>query len=158
MKKKRKSKNIYDAAITPDNIYDMWCIIKKTCKNKGALYRFSLNLNTNIDYICYLLKTRHYQPSPYKTFLIFEPKPRLVMSQNIQDKIINHFVTNYYLIPYIESKLIDENVATRKEKGSSYAMKLLKKYFNRLLLQNKNQKIYCLKIDISKYFYTILID
>ena len=34
MKKRRKSNNIYDEAITIDNLYKMWNIIRRTCKNK----------------------------------------------------------------------------------------------------------------------------
>lgn len=155
MKKKRKSKNIYDEAITIEHIYSMWKIIKKTCKNRRKVYYFSLNLNTNLMNIYKSLKNKKYKPGKYRTFMIFEPKPRLVMSQSVYDKIVNHFVTNYYLIPFLESSLIDSNVATRKEKGLSYAMSLLKKYFNKLLINNKDTEIYCLKIDISKYFYSI---
>ena len=77
------------------------------------------------------------------------------MSQSITDKIVNHFVANYYLIPYMENSLIDANVATRVEKGSGYAMKLIKQYYNKILINEKGKEIYCLKIDISKYFYTI---
>ena len=155
MKNLRKKQIRYDDVITCENIYNMWQIIKKTCKNRKAIFYFSLNLNTNINYIYYVLKNRIYKPSCYRTFMIFEPKPRLVMSQTIIDKIINHFVANYYLIPILEKSLIDTNVATRKAKGSSYAMTKLKSYFNKLLISYPNQEIYCLKIDISKYFYTI---
>ena len=77
------------------------------------------------------------------------------MSQTVFDKIINHFVANYYLIPYLENKLIDSNVATRKNKGGKYAMELIKKYFNKLLINNPGKEIFCLKVDVSKYFYTI---
>lgn len=155
MKKTKLSSGIYDEAVKIENIYNMWQIIKKTCKNKKALFYFSLNLNTNINYIYSLLKNRNYKPSKYHAFLIFEPKPRLVMSQSIHDKIVNHFVANYFLIPCLEKSLISTNVATRKKMGSSYAMKLLKSYFNKILINNKNSEIYCLKIDISKYFYSI---
>jgi len=155
MKKRRKNKEIYDKYITIENLYNMWNIIKKTCKNKKEIYYFSLNLNTNLNNIYLALKNKTYVPSRYKTFMIFEPKPRLVMSQTVTDKIVNHFVTNYYLIPYLENKLIDSNIATRKGKGSNYAMILLKKYFNKLLINYPNQEVYCLKVDISKYFYSI---
>ena len=155
MKSLRKTKKIYDDAITYENIYKVWNTIKKTCKNKRAVFYFSLNLNTNLDYIHYMLKNKKYLPSKYRTFMIFEPKARLVMSQTIYDKIVNHFVANFYLIPYLEKSLIDSNVATRKEKGSKYAMELLKKYYNKLLINNKDKEIYCLKVDISKYFYSI---
>lgn len=155
MKKKKRSKKIYDDVITYENIYSMWKIIKRTCKNRREVFMFSLNLNTNIYYIYHLLKNKIYKPSQYRTFMIFEPKPRLVMSQSITDKIVNHFVANYYLIPYMENSLIDANVATRVGKGSGYAMKLIKKYYNKILINEKDKEVYCLKIDISKYFYTI---
>lgn len=128
MKKKRKSKNIYDKYIALENLYNMWSIIRRICKNKMEVYYFSLNLNTNIMNIYNMLKNKTYKPSRYKTFMIFEPKPRLVMSQTVTDKLVNHFVANYYLIPFLDHSLIDANVATRKYKGSSYAMNLLIKY------------------------------
>ena len=155
MKNLRKNNIKYDDPITHENILYMWKIIKKTCKNKKAIFHFSLNLNTNINYIYYVLKNKCYQPSQYRAFMIFEPKARLVMSQTIIDKIINHFVANFYLIPILENSLIDTNVATRKGKGSSYAMNKLKIYFNKLLIHSPEKEIYCLKLDISKYFYTI---
>ncbi len=155
MKKKINTNNIYDKYITMDNLYKMWDIIKSTCKNKKEVYKFSLNLNTNIYNIYVSLKNKTYVPDKYMTFMIFEPKPRLVMSQSIKDKIVNHFVANYYLIPYLESSLIDSNVATRKGKGSSYGNYLLQKYFNKLLINNRDCEIYCLKMDVSKYFYSI---
>lgn len=155
MKKKNNTSNIYDKYITMENLYKMWDIIKSTCKNKKEVYKFSLNLNTNIYNIYVSLKNKTYVPDKYMTFMIFEPKPRLVMSQSIKDKIVNHFITNYYLIPYLESSLIDSNVATRKGKGSSYGNDLLQKYFNKLLINNRNCEIYCLKMDVSKYFYSI---
>ena len=155
MKNLRKNKINYEDPITHENIFYMWKIIRKTCKNKKAVFHFSLNVSTNINYIYYVLKNKCYTPSKYRAFMIFEPKPRLVMSQTITDKIINHFVANFYLIPLLEKSLIDTNVATRKGKGSSYAMQELKSYFNKLLIQNSEKEIYCLKIDISKYFYTI---
>lgn len=155
MKKKRKSNNIYERYITLENLYKMWFIIKKTCKNKKDVYYFSLNLNTNLNNIYNALKNKTYIPSKYKIFIVYEPKPRVVMSQTIADKLVNHFIANYYLMPYLESSLIDSNVATRTNKGGKYAMDLLKKYFNKILINNPNEEIYCLKIDVSKYFYSI---
>lgn len=155
MKKVRKSKDIYDKYLTMNNLYKMWDIVKKTCKNKREVFYFSLNLNCNLMDIYNDLRNRKYIPGKYRPFMIFEPKARLVMSQSIRDKIVNHFVTNYYLIPYLENSLINENVATRKGRGSSYAMNLLKSYFNKFMINNRDMEVYVLKIDISKYFYTI---
>ena len=56
MKKVKKIKNIYDENITIENLFYMWSIIKKTCKNKKEIYYFSLNLNTNLYNIYKKLK------------------------------------------------------------------------------------------------------
>ena len=146
--------NYYDV-INFDNIENMWNIVKRTCKNKSAVMRYSINTNTN-NYLLYKqLLNKSYKPYKYNCFLIFEPKPRLVMSQTIQDKIVNHFVANYYLINNLENKLIDSNIATRKNKGSSYGDKLIRDYVNTIRQKEPDKDIYVLKIDISKYFYNI---
>ena len=74
------------------------------------------------------------------------------MSLNIKDKIINHYVTRYILIPKLEKYLDIRNTATRKNMGYNYAIKLLKKYIE---INKKYDKFYILRIDISKYFYSI---
>lgn len=155
MKKKRKTKHIYDKYITMDNLYATWNIVRRTCKNKEAVYEFSLNLNCNLMNIYHELKNKTYIPNRYKCFMIFYPKPRLVMSQSIRDKIVNHFIANYYLIPYLEDSLIYQNVATRKNKGTGCATKLIKSYINHIIVKDKPKEIFVLKIDISKYFYNI---
>ena len=145
----------YEDNITYDNVEKAWKIVRSSCKNKKAIFRYSVNRSTNNYSIYRILKEKRYKPLPFKLFMIFEPKPRLVMSQTPTDKIINHFVTNYYLLPYLEKTLIDQNIATRKNKGSEYGNKLVKDYINKIRINNKNQEIFCLKLDISKYFYNI---
>lgn len=151
---KKKVNNIYYKHLSYANLLDCYNIIKKTCKNKKAINRFELNLNTNIYNIYNALYNKTYKPYKFTIFMIFEPKPRIVMSQCIRDKIVNHFVSKYYLLPYLENKLIDANVATRKNMGTSYAKKLMIKYINNIRMNSKDD-IYVLKLDISKYFYNI---
>ena len=150
-----KNNDIYYKAITYENVIATWDIVRKTCKNKKAIFRYHLNKNS-LNYKIYLiLLNKLYKPLPFRLFLIFEPKPRLVMSQSVGDKIVNHFIVNHYLLPYLEKKLIDSNVATRRGKGSKYADKLINDYINKIRINNPKAEIYALKIDITKYFYTI---
>ena len=151
--RKKLSKNIYYDNITYENMLKIWYIVRKTCNSRENIFYYSFNINTNLITICNKLYNKEYIPSKFKTFLIFEPKPRLIMNQTITDKIVNHFIVNHYLIPYLEKSLIDENIATRKNKGGSYGIKLLKEYFNKILINHK--EVYCLKLDVSKYFYNI---
>ena len=75
------------------------------------------------------------------------------MSQEIEDKIVNHLVAKYFLIDVFDKTLQDRNCATRKEKGTHYALRLFKKDYN--YFKNKYGKFYILKMDISKYFYNL---
>ena len=93
-------------------------IVSKKTKNKRKVLTFDNYYMQNIFYIKYLLSHECYTPNKYNIFLIKEPKVRLIMSQTIQDKVINHLVSNYILRPIIEPILIDTNVATRKKKGT----------------------------------------
>ena len=58
----------------------------------------------------------------------------------------------YLLFSILESSLIDSNVAVRVNKGTSYGIKLVKKYINCY------KDYYVLKCDIKKYFYSIKHD
>ena len=120
---KALNNDIYYKPITYENVISTWDIVRRTCKNKRAIFRYHVNKNSMNYNIYQILLNGLYKPLPFRLFLIFVPKARLVMSQTVGDKIVNHFVANYYLLPYLENKLIDSNVATRKGKGSKYADK-----------------------------------
>ena len=151
----RKTRRIYDAAIEYEKVYAAWNTVLHTCKNKRGLYKFVLFGQARIAKIVEELRARKYWPNKYRCFMVFEPKPRLVMSQSIKDKIVNHFVAREYLIPLLERTLVDANVATRKGKGSAYAHKMVRKYIAQMMAEKPGKKIYALKMDVSKYFYTI---
>lgn len=146
-------KNVYNEMLKFDKAELMFHKIKRNCKNKQAVYNFSLYLNENIYRILELLYKREYKFSKYRIFMIRDPKFRIIMSENIPDKLVNHMVSKYILLPCLESKLIDTNVATRIDKGSGYAFDKFCDYVNKLKYENK--EIYVLKIDIKKYFYNI---
>lgn len=55
-------------------------------------------------------------------------------------------------MPKLEKYLDYRNVATRKNMVSDYAIRLAKKYLETM---KKNDEFYVLKLDISKYFYSI---
>lgn len=126
--------------------------ISKNVKNKQKLFTFERNKMQNIKSIISILETGIYDGGIYNIFLIREPKHRIVMSLNIKDKLINHYVSRYVLEKRLTKYLDDRNIATRKNMGTDYGIKLVKKY---LELNKKYDKFYILKLDISKYFYSI---
>ena len=99
-----------------------------------------------------VLEDSLYDGGKHNIFLVFEPKIRVIMAQGIYDKIINHYITRYILMPKLEKYLENRNCATRKGMGTSSAIKLLKKDIESF---KKYKNFYFLKLDISKYFYRL---
>ena len=132
-----------------DNIYQD---IKSNIKNKRRIYDFERYKLEYLQIASDSLNNGNYNGGTYNIFIIYEPKLRVIMSQKIIDKIINHYITRTILIPKMDKYLLDENTATRKGKGYSYAINLLKtgiEYYKRYPV------FYFLKMDIKKYFYNI---
>ena len=136
----KKSKIKYEDILSYDIILDNYEIIRKNTQHKDKIVKFDLFKLSNVHDIYKCLKNRNYVHSKYNIFLVSEPKYRIVMSENIKDKVINHIISNQILKSAIYPKLIDQNVATRLGLGTNAAIKLCKKYF--LRIQNKYEKFY----------------
>ncbi len=148
---KRKS-NLYESMLYFGCVDKIFNKIKNNYKNKKNLYRFVRFKNCYFVNILDRLRDNCYKFGEYGIFLIKDPKYRIIMSENIPDKIVNHMVSKYILLPSIDKCLIDTNVATRIGRGSGYAFEYFRKYVQRI---GCDREIYVLKVDISKYFYNI---
>lgn len=132
------------------NIYEKE--VRKNTKNKRKVYCFERFKMTNLTNLYDSLVLNQYRFMRYNIFLVRSPKYRVVMSLNIGDKIINHYITRFILIPKLEKYLDMRNVATRKDMGRDYGIMLVKKYLEHF---KRKENCYVLKMDISKYFYSI---
>ena len=150
----KRVNNIYNDITDIDVIMDMYDkVIHKNMKNKRKLEYFDNYYCENLKAIKEELMTKQYEPKKYNIFLIREPKYRIIMGQNVPDKIVNHLVAKYFLVPYFEKDFITTNVATRKGMGTHYGLKLFKQYYNNMKINY--DKFYVLKFDIKKYFYSL---
>ena len=114
----------YQAVITSDHIEVAYKIIRKNTKHREKLFRYEMFYLSNIIQIKWLLEMKKYKHEPYNIFLIQEPKYRIIMSEQLKDKIINHLISNYVLSPLIDPLLVSSNVATRKNKGTKSGIRL----------------------------------
>lgn len=137
-------------------VYDLLQIYEKevsvNTKNKKKLNNFERNKMENIYEIKNIIESGNYISNKYNIFAVSRPKYRMVMSMNIKDKVINHYVARNVLINKLDKYLDIRNAATRKNMGYDYAIKLLIKYLEE---EKKYGKFYILRLDISKYFYSI---
>ena len=150
----KRVNNIYHKICDIDNIMKFEHIVSVNTSNKKKVEKFQEHYVENIYKIRDILMSKNYIPGEYNIFFIHEPKLRLIMSNNIQDKIVNHLVAYYLLVEVFDKTFINTTVATRKGKGTHYGLNVTKKYLNDMKRIYGNN-FYYLKFDISKYFYNI---
>ena len=148
-----------------NNLYKEICDIKhielvvdkifKTCKNKEKVYKWESIKDVLVVKIYQDLINNNYHFGKYHKFVIYEPKKRIIMAMDMYDKVVNHLVSEYILLPSIVPGLVDSNVASRKNKGTSYGVKLYYKYRNIYDSKYGKDGYYLLKLDISKFFDSI---
>lgn len=144
---------LYDNICKIENIQSAFKEVCKNTKNKHRVENLKQYKNVYISRIHNILVNKQYVVGPYNKFIIYEPKKREIVSQNMQDKIINHLVARYILYPAILPCLLDVNVASRKYMGTSEGIRLALSFKNKCDIKYKNY--YVLKCDISKFFASI---
>lgn len=135
-----------------DMVLNTYYEIIGNIRNKRKIFYFEILLYSNINYIVDNINNNTYKLSKYNIFFIKEKKYRLILSNNIYDKIYNHLVSKF-ILSKLDKYLIDSNVASRVNKGVNYARSLLHKYLCKIKYNGDN--FYILKFDIKKYFFNI---
>lgn len=136
-----------------NNILGAFNEVCRNTKNKRKVENLKEYKSIYISRIHEILINKNYTVGPYNRFIIYEPKERQIVSQNVQDKIINHLVSRQILYPIILPCLIDQNVASRKYMGTSKGLEYAQKYHK--ICKNNYGTYFILKCDISKFFASI---
>jgi len=140
---------------TFENLYDAYKDCRKTKQHKGEVIRFETNLSTNISSLNHDIVTKKYRLGKYKEFLIYEPKERVIEALPFKDRVVIKCFCDVVLKAKIDQKLIYDNAACRKGKGTDFAIKRLEEFLRDEYRKEHNNKIYFLKCDIRKYFQSI---
>ncbi|MCX7422021.1 MAG: reverse transcriptase domain-containing protein, partial [Planctomycetia bacterium] len=92
------------------------------------------------------LTSKSYQPGPYREFMIYEPKQRLISAAPFRDRVVHHALCGV-LEPLWEPCFISDSYACRKRKGTHAAVNRFQSF--------AKQYRYVLKSDVRKYFPSI---
>lgn len=149
----KRKKYLYENIYKLKNIEQAYNEVCQNTKNKRRVYNYRQYKCVYITRVYKMLKNREYKVEKYNVFYITDPKPRRIVSQGIQDKIVNHLVSRYILYPAVLPCLIEQNVASRKDKGTHEGLRLFYEYQRKCNV--KYNRYYILKCDISKFFASI---
>jgi len=116
---------------------------QKGKKFRDNVLAFNYNLEGEIFKLQAELKERTYSPGKYKTFTVYEPKPRQISAAPYRDRIVHHALCNV-IVPLIEPTFIGDCYANRVNYGTHRALRR----FTEFARSSK----YVLQCDIRKYF------
>lgn len=123
-------------------------------RSKKEVAQFEYDLGYNICKLSAEIKNGTYKTSPYHTFYVYEPKLREIQALKFRDRIVQNCICNVVLRPFLEPRLIYDNAACRKNKGTHFAQSRLTKFMSEFYGKHGTNG-YFLKIDVAKYFNSI---
>lgn len=145
----KRQGNLFNKMFTPEALYQAYLRARKSKRNKFAVHEFEKDLGYNLNQLHIELHTSRYMPRPYKTFQVFEPKPRQIHAPDFRDVVVQHAMY-YVLYPIIDKTLCFESYGCRKYKGTHRAANRAQQF-----LRQSSIGSYTLQLDIRKFFYKI---
>lgn len=124
---------------------------------------FETDLERNLLRLKKELETLTYEPRPMKTFVIKDPKTRVITAPHFRDRIVHHALCNI-IEPIFDKTFIHDSYASRKWKGTHAALRRFDKFKReassngRLVKNAKDSNMvtgFVLKADIKHYFASV---
>jgi len=107
---------------------------------------FELRLEDNLLQLQRQLQDFTYQPGPYDSFYIHEPKKRLISAAPFRDRVVHHALCNL-IEPLFERSFIPNSYANRIGKGTHRALNQTQGFARRFP--------YALQYDVRQFFPSI---
>lgn len=100
------------------------------------------------------LANHTYRLSPYRELIITEPKRRVIKSGAFRDKVLQHCLCDYVLLPRVKNIFLFDNAAGQIGKGTLFGLNRLSEHLLTFYGEHGCDG-YILKCDITKFFYSI---
>jgi hypothetical protein len=144
----------FQTLINFENLYNSYKVSLRGKGKKRSAARFNVMALENLYIIKQQLINHTYKISPYSEFIVKEPKQRIIKSGSFRDKVLQHCLCDYVMLPKMSKEFILDNYAGQIGKGTLFGLNRLSENLSNFYLEHKCNG-YILKCDITKFFYTI---
>jgi retron-type reverse transcriptase len=138
--------NLWNKIISFENLCHAARNAKRGKRYQENVLAFNYNLEDELFKLRDELEEKSYQPGDYRTFRIYEPKPRMISAAPYRDRVVHHALCNV-IAPIFEKTFIRDSYANRLGFGTHRALRR----FTEFARSSK----YILQCDIRKYFPSI---
>lgn len=139
---------VYDFA----NLHQAYLKARRHKRCRPDVLALSAQLEEQLIDIQNALLWKTYQMGPYHTFLVHEPKQRVIMALPFRDRVVQHALCTI-IEPIFEARFIHDSYACRPGKGVHRGVTRLTAFLRRA--HQRWGPVYALKADIAQYFPSI---
>jgi retron-type reverse transcriptase len=137
-----------------DNLYAAHRAARLGKRHKKDVIAFEMDLANQLCSLRSRLEDGSYALGGYQHFMIHDPKEREIQALSYADRVVQHSLCDNVLAPLFERRLIFDNCACRKGKGTSFGIGRLSRFMGEHFRRHGAQG-YFLKADVRKYFLSI---
>jgi len=137
---------LYERICTWDNLYRAWEKAAKGKRGRAPAANFEYYLEDNLVNLQHELQNKTYAPGKYYSFIIHEPKRRLISAAPFRDRVVHHALCNL-IEPIFERTFIVDSYANRVGKGTHRALDRAQHF--------ARQYRYVLQCDVRQFFPSI---
>lgn len=150
----KTEKNIYIKIIDKNNIYKAIQNASKGKKSRSNVKKILDNIYFYVDVIYEQLKSKTYIPNKYEEKIIQDgvrKKERIIYKPRFFPDQIIHWALMQQIEDIIKRGMYEYCCGSVKNRGILYGVKYLKK----ILVRDRKNTKYCLKLDIKKFYPSI---
>ena len=147
-------RNVFYKNLTFEKLYQAHLRARKGKAQKLEIIKFELNLENNIINLLNNIKNNTYKVGKYFSFVVYEPKERIIDSLPYVDRIVHQWYIEEFIKPYIVPKLISHTYACITNRGTHSAVSEVQRQLQ-IFKRNNGDNFYILKCDIKKFFLNI---
>lgn len=149
----KKIKNCFDKNLTFEKLLLAHKRARKHKVYRNEVIKFEINLENNIMNLLNNIKNGTYHIGKYTSFLVYEPKERIIKKLPYIDRIVHQWYVEEFIKPFFYSRLINTTFACIDDRGTHKAVLTVQKYMQ--IFKRNYGDFWVLKCDISKFFYSI---
>lgn len=141
--------NLFEQAFTEQSLLQAHYAAAKSKHGRRACFEFERSLGAQITRLHKELHDNSYRSRPYFSFIVREPKERIIYAPAFRDCVVQHAI--YRVVsPIFDRSFIDQSFACRVGMGTHKAADYAQNALNKSGIDS-----YTLKLDIRKFFYRI---
>ena len=140
---------LFERCFTPEAIYQAYLDARRSKRKTPSVQDFERDLGANLAQIHAEMHSGTYQVSPYRRFIIHEPKRREISAPAFRDRVVQHAI--YSLVyPIFDRGFIHDSYGCRIGKGTHRAADQAQRFLRAVPADS-----YTLQIDVRRFYYRI---